>query len=167
MLPSVLILQFSFRYLLDAFGSLLDWLVVISSCGTLLNSLTIPTSASATCPIGSSRLLGVCLGGWYCFLFWVLVQNPVLSLYRSPLVIWVLGNLIRSVIHQFWRFSGFFVLPHIFCIFEFAKLSGTCSGSGVMVVSISFFSTKSIPNDDLLSLEPLFYCFLILLSLFR
>ena len=65
-------------------------------------------------------------------------------------------------------FEGSLVsLPHIFCIFEFAKLSETCSGSGVMVVSISFFSTKSIPNEDLLSLEPLFYCFLILLILFR
>ena len=67
LLPSVLILQFSFRYLLDAPGNLLDWLVVNSSCGTLLNSLTISTSASATCSIGSSRLLGICFGGWYCF----------------------------------------------------------------------------------------------------
>ena len=33
-------------------------------------------------------------------------------------------------------FEGSLVsLPHIFCIFEFAKLSGICSGSGVMVVS--------------------------------
>ena len=51
------------------------------------------------------------------------------------------------------RVPWFLCLFFCFLVFfVFARLSGIYNSSGVIVVSISFFNTTSIPDDDSLSL---------------